>query len=365
MQTCSPSLGRSRIRRVLLFVPLCMFFGAGLLRAQDVAEAARQERTRKAQQQRHPAHVYTDEDLKKDKILTQEDRAKVEARKKLNDKPAPHNAENLPAATPADAEQPTESLGEIARRYRNERAARDAEEAAKRSITPFPYAVPAPNFAAPAPAVGPINPNMVDAPVRTGPKTPVTRTPHTPDRSSSAGVRISPFQPRPLLEAPSLRHVAPVNPPPLARVEPAAKPHLDPSREAHEMRSIKVQRGDSWWSLAGRYLGSETRWPELRNLNAAADQPPELLREGVVIRIPSSVTRGAAAPVSRITVRKGDSLWSLARAHFGHGSAWGCLASVNPEVTNYTKLAVGSVLALPSAEMVESCTCATIVSLQR
>jgi nucleoid-associated protein YgaU len=368
MQACRPNLGRSRrSRRVLLFVPVCMFFCSGLLRAQDVAQAARQERARKGQQQQNPPHVYTDEDLKKDKILTQEDRAKVEARKKLDEsKPAPQNAENAPATTPADAkQQPAESLGEIARRYRNEKATREAEEAAKKSITPFPYLVPTPSFAALASPVGPVGPNVADAPLRTATKIAATRNTHAPNRGSSAAVRISPFQPRPLLAAPSPRHIAPVNPPPLAPVEQRGKPHLDPSREAHQMHAVQVQRGDSWWSLAGHYLGSGARWPELRNLNGAADQLPKLLREGAVIRVPASVTQGPTTPGSRVTVRPGDSLWSLARAHLGHGSAWGCLASANPEVTNYTKLPVGSVLALPSADMLESCTGAMTVSLQR
>jgi hypothetical protein len=97
-----------------------------------MAEAARQEKARKAAQQKPPAHVYTNEDLQRSQILTPEDRAPIEARKK-NVTPPPED-ENSPAIAPSqDTQQATssESLGEIARRLRAEKAARQAEQARK------------------------------------------------------------------------------------------------------------------------------------------------------------------------------------------------------------------------------------------
>ena len=62
--------------------------------SQQVAEAARQEKARKAAQQKKESHVYTNEDLKQSQILTQQDRSRVEARK------------NNPPATPDKLAEP-------------------------------------------------------------------------------------------------------------------------------------------------------------------------------------------------------------------------------------------------------------------
>src|SRR4051812_42366602 len=59
----------------------CLFFGGQECVArgrQDVAAAARQERARK-EQAKKSKHVYTDEDLRRDKILTPDDEARLAA----------------------------------------------------------------------------------------------------------------------------------------------------------------------------------------------------------------------------------------------------------------------------------------------
>ena len=63
----------------------CVMLGAAQCQArgrqeQDVAEAARQERARKEHARK--SHVYTDEDLKRAKILTPEDDERVSATRK-------------------------------------------------------------------------------------------------------------------------------------------------------------------------------------------------------------------------------------------------------------------------------------------
>jgi len=82
----------------------CTIFGFTQCYAQDVAEAARQEKARKDNQQKKPKHVYTDEDLKRAQILTPEDRAEVEARKQQQPLPgAKESQDSLDAQTlPAD-----------------------------------------------------------------------------------------------------------------------------------------------------------------------------------------------------------------------------------------------------------------------
>src|SRR5260370_13949127 len=64
----------------ILFVS-CGVFGATQCSAQDVAEAARQERSQKESKQKKSKHVYTEQDLKRAQILTRENRAHVEAQK--------------------------------------------------------------------------------------------------------------------------------------------------------------------------------------------------------------------------------------------------------------------------------------------
>src|SRR5438445_13494218 len=71
LRLCSPGA---------LFVS-CAVFGATQCSAQDVAEAARQERAQKESKQKKSKHVYTEQDLKRDQILTPEDRAQVEEKK--------------------------------------------------------------------------------------------------------------------------------------------------------------------------------------------------------------------------------------------------------------------------------------------
>lgn len=362
MQACSSALGTPHYwRRVILFVPFGIFLSATQLRAQDdVAAAARQEQARKAEQKQKSAHVYTDEDLKRNKILIPEDQARAEARKKLQTSaPPPENAQVLPA----DPNQQTESLGEIARKYRNEKATHEAAEAAKKSIAPFSYAVPNPGLAAPKPEVGSLRPgvrplprNAPEVPTRKPIEAPLLPAPHTSNQGSNGRPRISPFQPRPLLPAaPDVVPVVPVRPTPPAHVERQVIANTTPAPEMGGTHTIQVQRGDSWWKLAGRYLGSCARWQQLRALNHTENEPIEFLKQGTTILVPDSTKLRVATPKQQLIVKKGDTLWALAREHLGHGSAWGCLASANPEISNYTRLVVGSVLSLPSADAPLSC----------
>jgi nucleoid-associated protein YgaU len=290
---------------------------------QDAAEAARQQQAQKSQQPTTPRHVYTDEDLKRAHILTPEDKKLAEARR--NELPTP-----IPAAkTPLDAtNQPPESLGEVARRCRKEKVAREAEAAAaKKAPAPFRLEFPSSTFAEPKPWVAPVlPPPSVAAPVVVAP------SPASPHRSAASS-RVSPFSPRPTM--PSA-----VSSPP--RVNPSM---LLPSRE---FQLLQVRPGDSLWRMARRYLGDGARWQELLILNPGLAAHPDSLAAGSTVVLPAAVAsrimRGSA-PV--ITVRPGDRLWSLARIHLGRGSDWQRLAHANPQISDYLHLQVGSQLQLP------------------
>jgi len=93
--------------------------------AQDVAEAARQERAQKESKQKKSKHVYTEQDLKRDGILTPEDRAQVEAKK--NQLAAP-SAEKAQEAVDAQSLSPEASLGDVARRFRKQKQSQKLQQ---------------------------------------------------------------------------------------------------------------------------------------------------------------------------------------------------------------------------------------------
>jgi nucleoid-associated protein YgaU len=115
---------------------------------------------------------------------------------------------------------------------------------------------------------------------------------------------------------------------------------------------VTVRSGDSLWKLAQDTLGRGSRWPELVAANPWIANPNQI-RAGAQLRLPAT----AAVPVSRrtdtsgvvstLTIRIGDTLWSVARAHFGHGALWSCIARANPGVANANLIFEGEQLVLP------------------
>jgi nucleoid-associated protein YgaU len=160
----------------------CTIFGFTQCYAQDVAEAARQEKARKENQQKKPKHVYTDEDLKRAQILIPEDRAEVEAKRipqpvpGTEAAPEPIDAQALPADLP---------LGDIARRYRKLREMLRLEQSAEFHL---PFANE-PVLATPKPAEA----DALEAPTDITPRHPVV--PARPAIVIPAEPRIEPFQP--------------------------------------------------------------------------------------------------------------------------------------------------------------------------
>ena len=348
-------------RGTLLFI-VAGFLLSGLvcasgLHAQDAAKAARQEREKKAAEAKAPRHVYTAEDLKRAKILTPEDQAKVAARKNDPTEKKEEQARGAGESAPGE-----ESLGEVARRYRKEKAEREAARATGLGDrSQFPLRLPEATMAAPKMLVQP----------RTEP-----RAVGSSRRGAGAG-RLSPFEPRPLVVVPSAPRGAEVRVPSsgaVARVAPVL-----PNNGPHEpgtnvlrvnpemvmpnaaMVSRKVQRGDSWWKLAGIYLGNGARWRELRGMNPAVTNRPELLLLGSTVLVPAGVV-GRGTPVAKsVTVRKGDTLWGLAREHLGRGAAWNCLAEANPELGEPTRLRIGARVELPAEGAGRTCDAGVIV----
>ncbi len=317
--------------RVALFCLLASLSLHSNLAAQDqnVVEAERQQQAQKSQQPATPHHVYTDEDLKRARILTPEDKKLAEAHRK--ESPATTPAAKKPPAVDA-TNPPPESLGEVARRYREEKAAREAEAAAaKKAPAPFRIELPSSTFAEPKPSIVPLlrppSEPSVAAPVV------VATSPASP-RRSAAPSRVSPFSPRP---------TAPAYASPAPSVNPSM---LVPSRE---FQQLQVRPGDSLWRMARRYLWDGARWRELLTLNRDLAAHPDSLAAGSTVIVPAAaVSKNVRGSPSVITVQAGDTLWSLARFHLGRGSDWPRLAYTNPQLSDYVHIQVGSRLRLPS-----------------
>ena len=310
--------------RLIVPVLFCAILGAAQARAQDVAEAARQARERKTAQANSPHHVYTDDELRRAKILTPDDKSRALA---AGNVPAAPQKQETPQPQPAEqsAQAPVQSLGEVARAYRQEKAARHAEQLAKETgRSHYPMDLPAATLAAPKPEVGPVVGSLRGDEL-------LARRPLPIAPVAGGNLRVSPFVPRRAV-APSVPSFAP----PLASM-------------VHLLRREKVQPGDSWWKLARRYLGDGARWAELVRVNPGHDANPNQLRSGVFVFVPEAQRTGKEPRGPDLVVRPGDTLWSLAREHLGSGTAWPQLAAANPEITQFHQLQIGTRLRLPAA----------------
>ena len=316
-------------RRRSLYFPAILvatsaIFSASQCTAQDVAEAARQERANKESKQKKSKHVYTEQDLKRAQILTPEDRAQVEAKKNQT---APPSAEKPGEAVDAQTLSPDTPLGDVARRFRKLKESQKLERSAEFHLPVADEAA----LASPKPPVAPLRP-LVSNPA------PPQFVPYQPP------VRRSPFErPRVFMSAPS--RVIPSHPP-AVRVAPAqpATP-ATPSAPANPS-VVMVKPGDSLWKLAQQNLGKGLRWHELLAVNPGIVDPNRIVA-GSQIYLPMAHANVAA--ITKITVRKGDTLTRIAQTQLGHASLWPCLAQANPAVRDANLIYEGQSLLLPAS----------------
>lgn len=103
-------------------------------------------------------------------------------------------------------------------------------------------------------------------------------------------------------------------------------------------RVYHVQRGDTLWDLAERFLGAGVRWRELRDLNIGRPQhdgetlqPGEDVYPGWTLILPDTahaVAQTAATQTAQpsaaptVVVERGDTLWDLADEHLGDPFRW-------------------------------------------
>lgn len=319
--------GQARVFLGAFLIFAGVLFCAEQSHAQDVAEAARQERARKESQAKKSKHVYTNEDLKRDKILTPEDRAQVEAKKSQPGVPAvPQRQKTFDAGLLP----PNAPLGDVARKFR-------AEKELKKLQEPGQFHIPAseaPAFASPKPPVEPLAPPVAKRAPRFAPYRPPMR------RSPFERPRVFVLPPAnmvpPRAPAAGMKPAQPTKP-----IEPGAR---STSRVA--AATVAVKRGDSLWKLAQEYLGQGLRWNEFLTVNPDISDPNHI-RAGSRISLPAAASSVKAK--STYKVRKGDSLWKIARTQFGHGSAWTCIAQANPNLADANLLHGGQSLMVPAS----------------
>lgn len=348
---------------------------------QDVAEAARQERARKQALQKKAKHVYTAEDLKREHILTPEDRAAVEARKNEPALPGTSKPQDVldGSALARDANGESSSanapLGDLARRLRKQKESEKLERSAEFHL-PFAHAPvlaspkpPAQPLVPPVRALPPISTDKPAPPVAAPFRPLVKRSPFERPRILPPSVRVvprptvpspSPVAPRLLSQAPPALNVLPPRPaaphaitpgPPALPAGPArvaASPGgIAPSPlVSGKLTIVTVQRGDSLWKFAAARLGNGRRWQELLSLNPEL-RNPDVIRIGSQIVLPASLAPRATP--TKYTVRSSDTLWSIAQSHFGRGASWPCIAQANPDLQDANLIRPGQFLLLPAS----------------
>lgn len=348
-------------------------------RAQDVAEAARQEKARKAAQGARQSHVYTNEDLQKAEILSREESAVVEGRKKNSDGASASTTTTAPptktvaAATTNDDKEKvgeSESLGEVARRYRREKELRQAERArANLPASQFHLDVTTPALAEIAPRrvlSGPVTASALSVARSIQPRKSGASAKRDPflrpelgrmeiAKRPAAMNESKPVSTNALISGTTAKEIVALNP---SGVKAAVRPGnngADVLIVAPRTEGIVVVRtGDSLWRLSRQYSGAGAQWREWLAANPGIEE--KRLQPGMKLVRPGVASRAGVGSVSprsnlrqAVTVRPGDSLWKIAAERYGDGRLWTCIARANAEWRDVEKIYPGQILMVPAA----------------
>ena len=369
--------------------------------AQDVAEAARQAQAAKDKQGAGLKHVYTDEDLKRKKILTPEDRQLLDAKKREQAVPG-----SEVAPTDLDAQALDQlPLGDVARMYRAMKELQMqtgapteyhlsvvggalASPEVTSSVT-REFVMPKPNAAQPASGTTPTAPVFGDeTATASAPKAQhefATSRPRNARRTTrreavapvfanavstmpvanDAVVIAKPSEMQPEVRTEAIAPVSATSSvvaikggtefvmPRPREVQPitGSAPVAPVLPNINAPRTVVVQRGDTMWKLAEVNLGDGRRWRELAAVNPSISDPKHIV-PGTVINLAENAPVAPAVPAapsdSNITIRKGDSLWKIAKLKLGAGGFWGCIAKANPRIIDANRIYAGDTLTLPT-----------------
>ncbi len=277
---------RQRLHAGAILFAACAIAAGAPLWAQDVAEVARQAQARKHQQTKHKKHVYTEEDLKRARILTREDQELLASKKRDAVLPEAEVATTLDAQTLEHL-----PLGDVARMYRAMKELNHSQtgELAEYHlpVTNAALAYAKPEFVAP-------RPNAIEPTTHNAPASPLLPNPDlNAPRLKTLLVPPTPIVPAPTPNRATAAHAVSISRTIAAKTMFAvSKPNM-PASLAYEIPVAPVFPNTEVVSL-----------PELRIVAPSAQST-----------LAAPAISNAAAPRS-IIVKYGDSLWKLARKNW-------------------------------------------------
>ena len=103
-----------------------------------------------------------------------------------------------------------------------------------------------------------------------------------------------------------------------------------------------VQKGDSLWKIAQKFLGDGSRYREIMSLNSLTSTN---IHAGLVLQIPDDSASTQTA-TKTYTVKKGDSLWKIAQSVLGNGARYKEIMVLSGLTS--TTIHVGQTLTVPA-----------------
>jgi LysM repeat protein len=124
------------------------------------------------------------------------------------------------------------------------------------------------------------------------------------------------------------------------------------ARADHTGRQHVVQAGDDLWSLAERYYADGRDWRKIATANPGVlTGGPDRLHVGWRLKIPDLDQDHPHRDARLVTVRRGDTLSSIAERELGRASRWPAIFYANrAQLQDPDELAVGMRLVLPKAK---------------
>jgi nucleoid-associated protein YgaU len=152
--------------------------------------------------------------------------------------------------------------------------------------------------------------------------------------------------PRVLPSPPPAVRATPLHPPASAPVAPVAPVVPAAPNGPVKLSAVIVKPGDSLWKIAQQNLGKGLRWHDLLAVNPGIVDANRIVA-GSQIYLPAAVSSTRTA--TKFTVKRGDTLTSIAHTHLGHASYWSCIAQANPAIRDANVIFEGQVLVIPAS----------------